>query len=763
SEDEEEEEEEVREEQPLIYRGHGSTYGALYSARDNTDSELSHVNAYEDRANPVSLLFFLWVWPLLRRGAVGGLESTTDLPPLPKTLQTSLIREKFRKVLVRRGSVATASTNVDVNVSVSGQQGTEGWSTGGASFLDSEVAMRSIARTTPLPSTTPPLTSTDSSTDYTGPGPSVDGAKFRKTGSQTDGRTAKQSTSLLFLFSAANRAFGWHYYPLGLIKFTTDLLGFAGPLLLYQLVSFIENKQEPMYYGYLFALGLMCSTLVTAILTSHFNYQVNKVGLKVRAALITEVYRKSLSISLSTMSRYSTGQVVNFMSTDTDRIVNFCQSFHQFWSLPFQIAISLYLLYQQVGLAFLAGVAFCILLIPVNRWLAVKIGQLSTRMMADKDNRVKVISEVLTGIRVIKFYAWEKHFSSKIFELRGRELKSLKGRKYLDALCVYFWATTPVLISILTFTTYVALGNHLTAAKVFTSVALFNVLISPLNAFPWVINGLMEAWVSVKRVQLFLQLEEIDWARYYCLDYGHYGGHRADSVKSNAAAAAMCINDASFSWRNSAGEEEEGGSGENRESGEDGEERRVKRTWTLTKVNLTVPRGKLVGVTGRVGSGKSSLLAAITAEMIRLQGQVFIDNLVDGFGLVTQEAWIQQATVKSNILFGREMKPAFYLQVVNACALQEDLRILPAGDETEVGENGVTLSGGQKTRLSLARAVYQDKSVYLLDDPLAAVDAYVARHLYTHCIMGLMGHKTRILCTHHHSPNMLVLSPNMLV
>jgi hypothetical protein len=388
SEDEEEEEEEVREEQPLMYRGHGSTYGTLYSARDNVDSELLNMNAYEDRANPVSLLFFLWVWPLLRRGAMGGLESTTDLPPLPKTLRTSLICEKFRRVLERRGSAASASNNMDVKVGVSAQQGTEGWSTGAASFLDSEVAMRSIARTTPLPSTTPPLTSTDSST-YTGPGPSVDGANSRKMGSQTDGRAARQSTSLLFLFSAFNRAFGWHYYPLGLIKFTTDLLGFSGPLLLYQLVSFIENKQEPMYYGYLFALGLLCSTLVTAILTSHFNYQVNKVGLKVRAALITEVYRKSLSISLSTMSRYSTGQVVNFMSTDTDRIVNFCQSFHQFWSLPFQIVISLYLLYQQVGLAFLAGVAFCILLIPVNRWLAVKIGQLSTRMMAEKDNRVK--------------------------------------------------------------------------------------------------------------------------------------------------------------------------------------------------------------------------------------------------------------------------------------------------------------------------------------------------------------------------------------
>ena len=128
-------------------------------------------------------------------------------------------------------------------------------------------------------------------------------------------------------------------------------------------------------------------------------------------------------------------------------------------------------------------------------------------MMTAKDKRVKLMNELLGGIRVIKFYGWERHFSSQIEQLRGQELKALKARKYLDALCVYFWATTPVLVAILTFTTFVMMGGTLTAAKVFTCMALFNMLISPLNAFPWVIGGLIEAWVSLKRVRKLIQVK----------------------------------------------------------------------------------------------------------------------------------------------------------------------------------------------------------------------------------------------------------------
>ncbi|XP_065830509.1 ATP-binding cassette sub-family C member 10-like [Oscarella lobularis] len=416
------------------------------------------------------------------------------------------------------------------------------------------------------------------------------------------------------------------------------------------------------------------------------------------------------------------------MSTDTDRIVNICQSFHQFWSLPFQVAIALYLLHQQVHLAFLTGLGLALLLIPVNRWVAVKIGHLSKEMMSQKDARVKVMSELLAGIRVIKYYAWEKCFKAKILSLRDLELKSLKGQKYLDALCVYFWATTPVLMSILTFLTFsLVYKGQLTAARVFTSVALFNMLISPLNAFPWVINGLVEAWVSLKRVQEFMWLHDLNLAAYYCDEPLRL--FPLDSLTPESDDPAIDISLGRFSWQQL--------------------ERGKKTQAALKDISLTIQPGQLIGICGRVGAGKSSLLAAIIGEMRKTNGKIFVNNLPEGFAYAAQEAWIQHATVRDNILFGMAFDEEKYSRVIEGCALQEDLAILPAGDLTEVGENGVTLSGGQKARVALARAVYQDKSIYLLDDPLAAVDANVGAHLFNQCILGLLRGKTRLLCTHH--------------
>ncbi|XP_011404304.1 PREDICTED: multidrug resistance-associated protein 7-like isoform X1 [Amphimedon queenslandica] len=640
-------------------------------------------DASEDRANPLSLLSFWWVQPLMKRGSLGLLRRPQDLPLMPKALWTSTVRERFQRIFNPDRGGARADTEL--------------------------YSLKSMDR----------LSVSHSSQ------PSLAAAAHNTAPNNTDLPPPPPPHRQMSLVRALNWSFGLHYYPLGIMKLVNDVIGFGGPLLLHQLVAFMENRTEPMSHGYYYALGLFLSTLLTAVLNAHFTYQVNKVCIKIRGSLVTEIFRKSLSVSTVGMGEYSTGQVVNHMSTDVDRIVNFCPSFHQFWSLPFQISVSLYLLYRQVGLAFIAGVVFCILLIPVNRWLAKKIGELSTKMMTQKDNRVKLMTEILTGIRVIKFYAWEKNFADKVNNIRSSELKSLAGRKYLDALCVYFWATTPVLISIMTFSTYVALGHKLTAAKVFTSLALFNMLISPLNAFPWVLNGLVEAWVSVKRVQEFLRLPEIDPSSYY-LAAGAY----PESLSSEERDA-VSISNASFSWRR---EEERGD---------------TFTEWSLKNIDISIKRGSFVGVTGKVGSGKSSLLSAITAEMRKIRGKIYVSDLVEGFGLSSQESWIQYATVKENILFGLPYDPDRYAAVVYACALEEDLKSLPAGDQTEVGENGVTLSGGQKARLALARAVYQDKDVYLLDDPLAAVDAHVASHLYTHCITGLLKNKTRILCTHH--------------
>uniref|UniRef100_A0A668A9W6 ATP-binding cassette, sub-family C (CFTR/MRP), member 10 n=1 Tax=Myripristis murdjan TaxID=586833 RepID=A0A668A9W6_9TELE len=497
------------------------------------------------------------------------------------------------------------------------------------------------------------------------------------------------------LLRVLHKAFGLRYYMLGLLKLVSNMLGFAGPLLLSSLVGFMEEEGAPVSQGAWCALGLFTTTLLSAVLRNVFVFEVSKVALSARASLVSVIYGKALRVSGSGLARFSLGEVVNFMSTDTDRMVNFFNSFHELWSLPVQFSIALYLLYLQVGVAFLGGLGVAVLLVPLNKFLASRILDNNKHMLRHKDSRVKVMTEILFGIRVIKFYSWEPYFAQKVAGCRRQELSRLKAIKYLDAVCVYTWAALPVVISILTFVTYVLLGHELTAAKVFTTLALVGMLILPLNSFPWVLNGVLEAKVSLERIQRFLKLANQDLQAYY--SQGMY------------VCVCVCVCVCLF---------------------------------------YCVFQGSLVVVVGKVGCGKSSLLAALTGELNRLGGAVYVRGQDAGFGLASQEPWIQHATVRDNILFGREYETTFYQAVIEACALSDDLNVLPSGDKTEVGENGVTLSGGQKARLALARAVYMDKDIYLLDDPLAAVDADVAHHLMQKCIMGILRGKTRILCTH---------------
>uniref|UniRef100_A0A8C7QFD4 ATP-binding cassette, sub-family C (CFTR/MRP), member 10 n=1 Tax=Oncorhynchus mykiss TaxID=8022 RepID=A0A8C7QFD4_ONCMY len=498
-----------------------------------------------------------------------------------------------------------------------------------------------------------------------------------------------------------HKAFGLRYYLLGVLKLAGNMLGFAGPLLLSSLVTYMEEKGAPISWGAWCATGLFFSTLFSALIRNLFVFEVSKVSLSARAALVSSIYGKALRVNGGGLAaRFTLGEVVNFMSTDTDRVVNFFNSFHEMWSLPFQFSIALYLLYLQVGVAFLGGLGVALLLVPLNKVLASKIMENNKHMLTHKDSRVKLMTEVLFGIRVIKFYNWGAYFAQKIADCRRQELSHLKAIKYLDALCVYTWGALPVVISIITFVTYVLLGHELTAAKVFTTLALVGMLILPLNSFPWVLNGTLEAKVSLDRIQRFLKLPNQDLDAYFS-----HGG--CVCVSAQHKLSTFCL-----------------------------------------YIQYQLIHGSLVVVVGKVGSGKSSLLAAITGELNRRGGVVYVQGREDGFGLAAQEPWIQHATVRDNILFGRDYNSSFYQAVVEACALTDDINILPNGDRTEVGENGVNLSGGQKARLALARAVYMEKDIFLLDDPLAAVDTDVAHHLMERCIMGILRSKTRILCTH---------------
>lgn len=317
----------------------------------------SSVAAPEDDAGLFSKLFFLWVRPLMSRGSDGLLKGVHDIPHLPKRLKTDRLEVQFSQVLLdRRPAENCEQINVHQRAS-------------GSSAVD-HIGINQ-----------------NHFGDETGPVPEHSSRSANQSNHHV--RQSRQSTSLL---RALNKAFGWEYYSLGLLKFLSDGLSFVGPIILNLLVTFMETPAEPSWHGYVYAGLLLISTFLASMLATHFNFRICVVGLKLRAALITTVYRKGLAVSTVTLSAFSVGEVVNFMSVDTDRIVDFCPSFHQMWSLPVQVGVALYLLHQQVGIAFLAGLAFAILLIPINRWLAIKIGELSTRMMKQKDSRVKVTS-----------------------------------------------------------------------------------------------------------------------------------------------------------------------------------------------------------------------------------------------------------------------------------------------------------------------------------------------------------------------------------
>ncbi|XP_043801955.1 ATP-binding cassette sub-family C member 10 [Apis laboriosa] len=557
----------------------------------------------------------------------------------------------------------------------------------------------------------------------------------------TSGTHVRIITNKITLFKLLHKCFGWEFYSVGILKFITDSTLFMGPLLLNKLIGFIEDKNEPIMYGYLYASLIFISALIGAFCNTHFTFWMSVVGLKIRSTVITLLYRKILhSSNVQLKQQFNFGEIVNFMTTDNDRVVNSCASFHAFWSIPLQLIITLYLLNKQIGVSFLAGITFAIVLIPINKVIANQIGKFSTKLMECKDQRVRLIGEILRGITTIKLNVWEDHFLRNISKLRENEIKYLRGRKYLDALCVYFWATTPVLISILTFATYVLLGNKLDAKTVFTSMALLNMLIAPLNAFPWVLNGLTEAWVSLKRIQRMLDLPDADMSSYY---------------SESPSGIDLMLQDVIFSINSDSNIEQNGFNAPKDVLSPSGSSESKKTItfenndiFNLYDINITIPKGHLIGIMGEVGSGKSLLLNGILGEIIKIRGTIAVNDIEKGFAYVKQNPWLQRGTIRDNILFGKSYDYNRYKNILKACALSADLNSLPKKDLTLIGEAGNTLSGGQKTRISLARAVYADKDIYLLDDVLATLDPKVASYIFKHVILGLLNTKTRLLCTH---------------
>lgn len=523
------------------------------------------------------------------------------------------------------------------------------------------------------------------------------------------GKDKKEYVSIL---PTMIRTFGPTFLFGATLKLFHDCLQFVSPQILSALITFTESEDEPVWKGYMYAvLMIVCAQIQSLVLGQYF-MKMFLAGLRIRTGVISAVYRKALRISSSARKESTVGEIVNLMSVDAQRFMDLTSYINMLWSAPLQIALALYFLWGLLGPSVLAGLAVMIVLIPVNGFIANKTKQFQISQMKNKDQRVKLMNEILNGIKVLKLYAWEPSFEEQVLGVRNLEIKVLKKSAYLNAGTSFIWTCTPFLVTFVMFTTYVMTDptHILTADKIFTSLTLLNILRMPMAMLPFLIVASVQANVSLTRLNKFLNADELD----------------PDAVtKDKTIKKPITIENGTFAW----GHDEEDGKP------------------VLHNVDMEIEEGSLVAVVGSVGAGKSSLCSAILGEMEKQSGRV---NVNGNIAYVAQQAWIQNATLEDNILFNNKKDEDRYSSCVRACALQSDLDMLPGGDQTEIGEKGINLSGGQKQRVSLARAVYSDADIYLLDDPLSAVDSHVGKHIFENVIgpEGVLKGKTRILVTH---------------
>uniref|UniRef100_A0A182J6S8 ABC-type glutathione-S-conjugate transporter n=1 Tax=Anopheles atroparvus TaxID=41427 RepID=A0A182J6S8_ANOAO len=482
------------------------------------------------------------------------------------------------------------------------------------------------------------------------------------------------------------RAYGGPFWFAGMLQLAISGLQFASPYLMQELMALIA-LDGPLWKGLLLTFGLFGASLLLGLFNGQYLYNTFLSGFRIRTGLISAIYRKAMRISSSAKKDTTVGEIVNLMAVDAQKFFELTSYLHILWSALLIIGLCVYLLYDILGAAVFAGLGVMVLIMPLSGVVAAKLRSCQVAQMKLKDDRVKKMNEILGGIKVLKLYAWEPSFQTSILDVRSEEMGILKRMAYYGAGIYFTFTIAPFLVTLVSFAVYVLMdeNNILDPQTAFVSLALFNIMRFPLGMFPMVVTFSMQAWVSVKRINKFLNSAELD----------------PSNVTHEKSDEALTIKDGTFSW---------------------GEE-----TPTLKNINLSLRKGQLSAIVGTVGTGKSSLISALLGEMEKISGVVNTDGSI---AYVPQQAWIQNATLRDNILFGKPFDQKKYDNVIDCCALRPDLAMLPGGDTTEIGEKGINLSGGQKQRVALARAVYADAEVYLFDDPLSAVDAHVGKHIF---------------------------------
>ncbi|CAO3645419.1 unnamed protein product [Cunninghamella blakesleeana] len=468
----------------------------------------------------------------------------------------------------------------------------------------------------------------------------------------------------------------------------------------------------------------------------------------------------------STQIVSTTGNIINLMSTDSKKIGDFAGYLFILWSSPFELLIGLYLLYGLLGLSSLVGILVMLLSVPITHYISKLFTKSLDKIMIARDKRGSVVNEVLRGIRQIKFFAWEHRWKEKILKLRNDEMKYLFNICLCNFVTNATWNGLPILVIIAAFSSFTILeGKELTPSIAFTSMYLYSLLRFQLTNIPENIIEFIRASVSLRRIEAYLQQEDIQEP------------NESDTIHNQSEIIGF--ENATIEWISIHSSDSQSSSSSSSSD------------FSLRNINAIFPKNKLSLICGPTGSGKTLMLLGLLSEAICTKGSIYFPHtpiatqVTDAFedmechsamihpnnnnnnsnedndnndtwildhrvAYVSQSPWLQNATIRENILFGLPFIEERYLSTLWACGLNPDLDILSDADLTEIGERGITLSGGQKQRIALARAVYSRAKIILMDDVLSAVDAYTAKHLYENCLCGpLMKNRTQILVTHH--------------
>ncbi|KIJ66691.1 hypothetical protein HYDPIDRAFT_26121 [Hydnomerulius pinastri MD-312] len=558
----------------------------------------------------------------------------------------------------------------------------------------------------------------------------------------------KRRASLIY---AMNDSIKWWFWSAGILKVMGDTAQVTSPLVVKAIINFATESYAGHFAGTAtpaigagigLSFALFALQLIASWCTHHFFYRSMASGVLIRGGLITAIYSRALALTSRARVNMSNGRLVNHISTDVSRIDFALGYFHMTWAAPIQLTICLILLLINLGPSALAGFALLIVATPINTMAVKRFFSVRIKSMAWTDKRSKLLQEMLNGMRVIKFFSWEIPFLKRISEYRQLEMGYIRTLLILRAAMNAFAISLPALASVLAFVTYSLTGHPLSAANIFSSLTLFQLVRMPLMFLPMSLSAIADAATACERLYEVFEAETLD----------------ETLVQNTDLDVAVRVEGADFSWDSPPPQPEEKKKGKGDKKGMFDKKSKSKPStptppkpvdeaniFKVTGVDLEIPRGQLVAIVGAVGMGKTSLLQGLIGEMRRIAGTVEFGGSV---AYCAQSAWIQNATIRDNVCFGRPFEEERYWNAVRDACLEPDLQMLPNYDLTEVGEKGISLSGGQKQRINICRAIYCNTDIQIFDDPLSALDAHVGKAVFQNVLKNSPAGKTRILVTH---------------